>query len=181
MKTIPPSDHRSTGELIRNLKFENHKRLKAGLSSLDVHLRAAYKVDKKGSAEIYVYFRDLKTLLEQHLTKEEKFVYPIIEKIAAAEKGFIADVILVKSPTRELKKEHRKIANLMSQIKEASHCYHASVTSPPSFKEFVREFRNFETDFSQHVSTEETILFHKTDQVLNQLATRSLLSNKKHR
>ncbi len=165
-----------TAGLIRFLVEENHKQLKEWLSSLGVHINTSAKVDRHRHPESTIIarcFSELRSLLEQHLWKEEMFIFPVLSKIAEEEQGYIADVLLARKPVRELKEDHKKMADLLLKIRVISDNCHADVNSSPSLKEFCWEFRDFELCLKEHLEIVESRLFSKIEKTLERISKRN--------
>jgi regulator of cell morphogenesis and NO signaling len=99
-------------------------------------------------------FRLSKTLSE-HLSREEAELFPAL---IAAGPGVNAGVAATLAPFFE---EHEEAGALLVQFRELTDQYAHPVWACSTYRTFMDELRDFETDLHQHVHLENNVLFHR--------------------
>ena len=151
----------SAGALIDILINNNQISINEALSLLGVLIQTAEKIDGQRRPEVRIIsraFSQLKIFVEQHLIKEERFVFPIVKRISEEEKAKKSDLALIETSAAELRDEHEKINLLLLRIKLLSDNYDAPINCSPSLKEFYRKFILFNKSLKEHIYMVEEIL-----------------------
>ncbi len=108
-------------------------------------------------------FRALAEELTAHLMKEERMLFPYIERLElAASSGShpaASPFGTVKNPVRMMMMEHDSAGELLRTMREVSKNYALPADACMSFQMLYRALEEFEADLHQHIHLENNILF----------------------
>lgn len=103
--------------------------------------------------EVYTTFRKVAVELEQHMLKEEKILFPMMEKL-----GQMSSAQLM-GPIHVMESEHEEAGDLMGRIREITHDYTPPADACTTHRLMLEELRSFEEDLHEHVHLENHLLF----------------------
>lgn len=103
--------------------------------------------------EVYTTFRKVAVELEQHMLKEEKILFPMMEKL-----GHMSSAQLM-GPIHVMESEHEEAGDLMGRIREITHDYTPPADACTTHRLMLEELRSFEEDLHEHVHLENHLLF----------------------
>lgn len=144
-------------ELIELLSGHNAG-LRESAASLHTNLKTAYAIDARQLPEVKIIFRSferLKQIAEEHLSKEEEFLFPIALQFAVKHTGKLPKPRLVRVPLAESHGEHLELQGQVLKIKILTGHYNPPVNSSPAFKRFCSEFICFEQELNDHIEAVE--------------------------
>ncbi len=119
--------------------------------------------------EITNVFAELAKGLEEHMTGEEKYLFPYLEKLLNAKNdggklprpGFGS----LDVPLKQHYEDHADADKLMKQINKLSNGYALPDGVSDAHKTFYALLKEFETDLEQHIYVENEVLFDKSIQL----------------
>lgn len=110
-------------------------------------------------------FNEVATELRQHMHKEERVLFPFIDKMAAALRtdaplppSFFGSV---ENPIRMMESEHESAGENMEKIRLLSNDFTPPEGACTSYRVLFSKLQEFEQDLHQHVHLENNILFLK--------------------
>jgi regulator of cell morphogenesis and NO signaling len=151
--------------LIENISETHHTHLKELIFSLEVHLKTMFNIDniqQPSFAPIRNFAQELKILMEEHLGMEEENLFPFVHNLTKSDKYFSLQPEYFSGHLfNKIKKEHRKILDMLRKIRRLSNNYSPDIKSSPAIKLFYAQLFNLEQDIHKHIFVEENILFPK--------------------
>jgi regulator of cell morphogenesis and NO signaling len=161
-----PFNEMTAEQLIGHILVNHHYYIKQIVPQIQAHL-AKLKLkhaDKFEWIESGVQTFDLlqKELL-QHMQKEERILFPSIQKIEACYdgNGNKDDIKNVLAPIMVMEKEHAEAGALMERLKIITNNYTPAETACTTHRITLMELKEFEENLHQHVHLENNILFPK--------------------
>jgi regulator of cell morphogenesis and NO signaling len=152
----------------------HHLNIKKALQKFEVQLKTILKIDSEKHPqviEVDELMRLLKSLMEQHLVMEERFLFPYIRKLFESASGNQRK--LLENPINKLKLEHLKAQALLKSIRRISGNYTPPPQASPALKLCYAQLFDFEQDIQKHIFLEEGILFPKLLQLEKQFINRN--------
>lgn len=126
--------------------------------------------------DISKYFNLLSEILEIHMQREERTVFPFIKKLVAHKKAnnISADngretFRTVQIPIEAMENEHQKIGEIISRIKVLCNNFTPPSGSGVNVNAIYNELSEFEHDLHMHIHLENNILFPKAIFLENEL------------
>ncbi len=115
-------------------------------------------------------FNGVATELSSHLLKEERVLFPLIQKIVEAKRQKVefAAPMSVRFPISAMEAEHTSAGDALQQIRDLSANYNPPADACNTFKALYYELSAFENDLHIHIHLENNILFPKAIQLENQ-------------
>lgn len=115
--------------------------------------------------EIANYFNAVAQELSMHMHKEEKILFPLIKKIAAAKRSGLplpeSHCGSVEGPIGVMEAEHISAGENLEKIKELSNNYTPPQDACSSYRVLFSKLQEFELDLHEHIHLENNILFPK--------------------
>ena len=109
-----------------------------------------------------IFFR-LQADLTDHMFKEERILFPYIEKLETAvssgEQAPKPAFGTVRNPVRMMMQEHDEAGQALRSLREVSSNYQVPGDGCTSFRTLYQALEEFEKDLHQHVHLENNILF----------------------
>ena len=109
-----------------------------------------------------IFFR-LQADLTDHMLKEERILFPYIEKLETAvssgEQAPKSAFGSVRNPVRMMMQEHDEAGQALRSLREVSSNYQVPGDGCISFRTLYQALEEFEKDLHQHVHLENNILF----------------------
>lgn len=152
--------------LTRHIVVQHHAYVRR--TAPQIHQWLDKVVGKHGRAhpeldEIHVLFTTLSKELFAHMTKEERILFPHLDRLAAAERreSVAAQALFgsVEAPISRMLAEHHDAGEAMARIRGLSHAYEPPETACPTYRALYHGLAEFERDLHQHVHWENNILF----------------------
>jgi len=153
-------------ELTKYIVDKHHKFSRAELVSLKQLLAKVCSVHSRNHPELFrirdIFFR-LEADLTDHMLKEEKILFPHIERLeTAVARGEPAPKPAfgsVRNPVRMMMQEHDEAGQALQGLREATSNYQAPADGCISFRTLYQGLEGFEKDLHQHIHLENNILF----------------------
>ena len=112
---------------------------------------------------IRALFKTLSAELFAHMMKEERILFPHLDRLAAAERAESAASPAffgsVEAPISRMLAEHDAAGDLLAKIRGLSHGYQPPQDACPTYRALYHGLAEFERDLHQHVHLENNILF----------------------
>jgi regulator of cell morphogenesis and NO signaling len=104
-------------------------------------------------SEVYSLFRKVATELEQHMLKEEKILFPMMEHVDRMTGSQLM------GPINVMEAEHEHAGDLLARIREITNDYTPPEDACTTHRLVLEELRGFEEDLHEHVHLENHLLF----------------------
>ncbi len=108
-------------------------------------------------------FKALSEELFAHMMKEERILFPHLDRLAAAERDESAAAQTffgsVEAPISRMLTEHDDAGESLAEIHRLTHGYQPPEDACPTYRALYRGLAEFESDLHQHVHLENNILF----------------------
>jgi regulator of cell morphogenesis and NO signaling len=176
-------DQRSPSELIEFIVSTHHEFTRNEFSRL---LPLMDKVAGKHGEnhpellEIKRLFQELAADLMPHMQKEERVLFPYIEKVEAAANGRspvpMAPFGKVENPIRMMMFEHEAAGDILRQIRTLSSDYTTPDGACPSYKGLYAGIEDLERDLHRHIHLENNILFPQAVELENKVLSDSKMA-----
>ena len=134
----------------------HHVYVRQSIPQIMYHLDKVYHKHGERYAyvsEVYTLFRKVAVELEQHMLKEEKILFPMMEWVEQMSSAQLA------GPIHVMESEHEEAGDLLSQIREITHDYTPPPDACTTHKLLLEELKGFEEDLHEHVHLENHLLF----------------------
>jgi regulator of cell morphogenesis and NO signaling len=129
------------------------------------HLMSMNDDSKEDYRHLWNLFDQLFLELDNHMRKEETILFPFVRKMVQADQGHGEDefpsVTMVRNPIELLLKEHRRVSNLLQELRMATNHYKPADESSPTCKLCLAEMFDLDQDIQRHFYLEETVLYPK--------------------
>ncbi|MEP7213482.1 MAG: iron-sulfur cluster repair di-iron protein [Acidobacteriota bacterium] len=180
---VVAGDQRSPSELIEFIVSTHHEFTRDEFSRL---LPLMDKVAGKHGEnhpelfEIKRLFQELAADLMPHMQKEERVLFPYIEKVEAATEGRspvpMASFGTVENPVRMMMFEHEAAGDLLRQMRSLSSDYTTPDGACPSYKGLYAGIEDLERDLHQHIHLENNVLFPQAIELENKLLSETKMA-----
>jgi|WetSurMetagenome_2_1015567.scaffolds.fasta_scaffold70098_1 regulator of cell morphogenesis and NO signaling len=155
-------------ELIDYILNNHHSYVAKMLASIDVHAEKVFNAHRKNHPELKEVTDIWKAVsfeLANHMTKEERMLFPYIKNLIIAKKNSIgyqfAPFGTVENPINMMEAEHANAGDAFSRIKELTNNYLIPEDACATLTVFYNELREFENDLHAHIHIENNILHPK--------------------
>jgi regulator of cell morphogenesis and NO signaling len=153
-------------ELTNYIVNRHHTFVRAELLRLKELLAKVCSVHSTHHPELFqirdIFFR-LQADLRDHMLKEERVLFPYIEKLETAvssgEQAPKPAFGTVRNPVRMMMQEHEEAGQALRSLREVSSNYQVPGDGCSSFRALYQALEEFERDLHQHVHLENNILF----------------------
>jgi regulator of cell morphogenesis and NO signaling len=153
-------------ELTNYIVNRHHTFVRAELLRLKELLAKVCSVHSTHHPELFqirdIFFR-LHADLTDHMLKEERTLFPYIEKLETAvssgEQAPKPTFGTVRNPVRMMIQEHDEAGQALRSLREVSSNYQVPGDGCISFRTLYQALEEFEKDLHQHVHLENNILF----------------------
>lgn len=138
----------------------HHVYLKEELPKISELAFKILKVHGKSHEELFrvhKLFNTLRTELEEHLVKEEEFIFPIIKKYELEKNKDNREKLL--ELIDELEQEHTGAGDIIKELREVTEHYVTPKDACKTFELTYKKLRELELDTFQHIHLENNILF----------------------
>lgn len=107
--------------------------------------------------EVHKLFNTLRIELEEHLIKEEEFIFPAIKKYVENKSKKNAENLLKN--INDLEQEHEGAGDIIKELREITDHYTVPQDACRTFKLTYTKLKELEKDMFQHIHLENNILF----------------------
>lgn len=148
------------GKLMEYIIGKHHKYLKQELPELSELLFKILRVHGIRHEElfhIHKLFNNLRTELEEHLVKEEEYLFPLIQNYEALKNDSNREKVL--KLVEELEKEHTGAGDIIKELREAADHYSIPEDACKTFEVTYIKLGELESDLFEHIHLENNILF----------------------
>jgi len=153
-------------ELLAHLLVAHHAYLHEELTALDVLAAKVAGVHAERHPELH-HVHELITLitedLEPHLMKEERVLFPAIQRLTegAAEFPFGS----INNPIRMMGIEHERAGDLLERLRDATHRYEPPSDGCASYRALYERLAFLDHDTRLHIFEENHLLFPKASAI----------------
>jgi len=166
-------------ELIEHIRTTHHKYTREEIARLNPLLAKVAAKHGKNHPElvrIQAAFSGLAQELDSHLMKEERVLFPYIQRLeeSTARNQPAAPVPFgtVRNPVSMMIHGHDSAGAALRAMREASGNYTAPADACTSYQTLYRALAEFEADLHQHIHLENNILFPRAIQMEQQSESR---------
>jgi regulator of cell morphogenesis and NO signaling len=147
--------------LIKHLLKTHHEFTKRELKEIDALIFKILKVHFEHHSEellsVHRNFGILKIELEEHLIKEEEYLFPLIQKFEESkEKSVLSEIHQVIKSTED---EHDAAGNILKELEKITRDFEAPEGACTSFKLAYSKLHALEKDLFVHIYLENSVLF----------------------
>jgi regulator of cell morphogenesis and NO signaling len=167
---VPPAGHDDNsvtqwpvGALIDHILASHHAYVRSSLPVIARYL--AKLVDVHGArhpelARIATTFEKMGLDLLQHMTKEERVLFPYIRELAESKSAHAPSPFgTVENPIRMMEREHREAGDEMRLLRELTNRYTVPADGCATYLVCFAELADFERNLHRHVHLENNVLF----------------------
>jgi len=147
-------------KLIDHVLSTHHAFLRDELPKLSDYTFKIMKVHGKNHIELFKVhrlFNNLITELEEHLVKEEEFVFPLIKQYKETKTPELKDEIM--KLVNELEHEHVGAGDILKELRELTNHYSVPEDACKTFEITYNKLKEVEMDLFNHIHLENNILF----------------------
>ncbi|MDD7795224.1 iron-sulfur cluster repair di-iron protein [Clostridium sp. 'White wine YQ'] len=150
-------------KLIENVVNTHHAYTFRSIKEIDELLLKILKVHFEHHSEellkVHRLFGSLKVELEEHLIKEEKNLFPLMERYFIAKDENLR--IEVKKYIEETEAEHDGAGDILKELEEVTRDFKAPEGACTTFKLVYNKLHDLEKDLFIHIYKENSILFQR--------------------
>lgn len=106
------------------------------------------------------FYINYKTNLISHIEEEERFLFPIAEKIS---KGTVSDEVIAKTLQKFEEEHNHYLETAIIDLCEALGKFESKLTEPSLFRVLKSQLDNFKLDLTIHHLIEESVLIKKME------------------
>jgi len=153
----------------------HHKYVLKAIPVISEHLSRVVNAHSKHHPyikEVAALFSEVQNELLQHMQKEEKVLFPIVNKLAAIKReGKSAELgnFSIKMPIAVMEREHENAGSALERIRTITNNFTLPEDACTTFAVTYKELDEFEKDLHKHVFLENSILFPKAIELENEL------------
>lgn len=108
---------------------------------------------------VHKLFSMLRSELEQHLTKEEELLFPMIEEYDGKPSGELLQKI--RETVKETEEEHDAAGDIVKELRKITEDYKVPGDACGTFALTYQKIEELESDLFQHIHLENNILFKR--------------------
>jgi len=108
--------------------------------------------------KVHRLFNNLRTELEEHLVKEEEFLFPLILEYEKEKEEKVKNVAL--KFIDDLEQEHTGAGDILKELREITDHYNAPKDACATFEFTYKKLCELELDLFEHIHLENNILFN---------------------
>ncbi len=112
--------------------------------------------DRPEVVEIRDIFTALTNELALHMLKEERVLFPLIERLEAAASS---EVAAIQAPIAQMASEHDDAGEQLARIRTLSNNFEAPAWACPTYRALYYGLAELEKDLHQHIHLENNVLF----------------------
>ncbi|MBZ9687844.1 iron-sulfur cluster repair di-iron protein [Clostridium estertheticum] len=151
----------SPSKLIEYVVNNHHAYLNVEMPKISKLLLKILGVHGKNHEELFVVhrlFNNLRTELEEHLVKEEEFLFPLIVQYENGKDENVRSAAL--KLIDELEQEHTGAGDIIKELREITDHYNTPKDGCGTFVLTYKKLLELEVDLFQHIHLENNILFN---------------------
>ncbi|HEX6864530.1 MAG TPA: iron-sulfur cluster repair di-iron protein [Thermoanaerobaculia bacterium] len=173
---IPGADAK-LGELVRFIVDRYHADLRTELPRLSQ--MAAKVLDAHGArhpemADLAMTFRGLKEELESHMMKEERVLFPYVEKLEAlaadGQRLSSSPFGSIQAPIGMMEHEHDIAARALARLREITNAYTPPADACNTFRGLYHGLAELEKALHEHIHLENNVLFPRATKLEEDLS-----------
>jgi regulator of cell morphogenesis and NO signaling len=171
--SAPPAADARLTELVRFIVDKYHADLRQELPRLDQ--MAAKVLDAHGAKHpdilpaLAATFREIREELEDHMLKEERVLFPSIEKLEALTadgRGLTASPFgSIQAPIGMMEHEHESVAQALVRLRELTAGYTPPADACNTFRGLYHGLAELEKALHEHIHLENNVLFPRAAQM----------------
>ena len=153
-------------ELIQHIVEKHHAFVRQEIPRLRPQITKVLRVHGPNHQELFqieISFHALAEELTLHMMKEERMLFPYIERLEIAERsgGRPAPPMFgtVQNPVRMMMMEHDSAGELLHKMRQVTSNYTLPADACMSFRTLYAALQEFEVDLHQHIHLENNLLF----------------------
>lgn len=149
-------------ELCDHIEQTHHAYMKQELPRLEVFLRkiaAKHGLHDLRLVELLDVFVALRAEYEQHATKEERILFPLIRRMEAGDLQAGSHCGSINNPIRVMVMEHDHAGDALKRMRELTDGFVAPDDACNTYRATMDALRELERDLHRHVHKENSILF----------------------
>lgn len=150
----------SASDVIINHVIEHyHRPLEEELANLSPYVTKVAKVHGGHRPEllrVYELFYELKKELLEHTAKEEKLVFPLLQKLESADEEARSEMI---KEIKELEKEHDHAGAILKELRDITSDFQPPMDACGTYRLVYKRLELLEEHTFMHVHLENNILF----------------------
>ncbi|HYH03210.1 MAG TPA: iron-sulfur cluster repair di-iron protein [Bacillota bacterium] len=154
----------SSGELIDYIVHQHHGFLYHILPELSELTTKILRVHCHKHPDIlfkiHSLFHQLKTELEQHLIKEEEFLFPMIKEFE--QKSTVTLRQSIEQYLAQSETEHDTAGKILKELRQLTDDYQVPTEGCATYRLTYRKLEELESDLFQHIHLENNILFKRS-------------------
>jgi regulator of cell morphogenesis and NO signaling len=177
--TAIPAADAALSELVRFIVDKYHADLRGELPRLDQ--MAAKVIDAHGEKHpellpaLVSTFRGLRQEVEEHMMKEERVLFPYIERLEAlAESGEglpASPFGSIQAPIGMMEHEHETVGHALARLRELTGGYVAPADACNTFRGLYHGLAELENALHEHIHLENNVLFPRAAQMEEELVS----------
>lgn len=147
-------------KLVDYIVNKHHAYLNEELPKLSEYIIKIMKIHGRNHGELFTLhrlFNNLRTELEEHMVKEEEFLFPLIKKYENHKSPETKKQI--EKCKIELEQRHTNTGDLLEELRKVTHLYLLPEDSCKTFASTYKNLKELEVDLFEHIYLENTILF----------------------
>jgi regulator of cell morphogenesis and NO signaling len=149
-------------DLCANIVGTHHTYLKTELPRLEGLTAKIARVHGDNHAELVEVadlFAALREELEQHMLKEERVLFPIVEQLVAAKTRPAFHCGSVQNPISMMELEHDNAAAALERLRNLTNGYTTPQDGCNTYRATMDGLARFENDMHHHIHKENSVLF----------------------
>jgi regulator of cell morphogenesis and NO signaling len=147
-------DQAPPGDLVVHILANYHKPLAEELPRLEAMARKVVDVHREKAPqelpELLSVYLGLKAELEQHMVKEERILFPMIQNGQGA---------MAEGPIAVMEQEHESVGSALKRLRELTDGYEVPAAACNTWRALWHGLAALEEDLHQHIHLENNILF----------------------
>lgn len=159
----------SLTNIVNHIEAVHHSLTWGILTTIDMLLNKLMQVHGEKHGDFLHPLQSLiinfKLELEEHMSQEENVVFPAIRKLEEASNSNSPmpekELALVQESIKNLKSDHEKAGEILSQIKVMTKNFELPDYACASFVKFYADLETLQDDLHAHIHLENTVLFPK--------------------
>jgi len=178
-----PAADAPLAELVRFIVDEYHADLRGELPRLDQ--MAAKVIDAHGEKHpellpaLVSTFRGLRQEVEDHMIKEERVLFPYVERLealAASGEGLPASPFgSIQAPIGMMEHEHETVGKALARLRELTGGYVPPADACNTFRGLYHGLAKLEKDLHEHIHLENNVLFPRAARMEEELVSRVVI------
>jgi regulator of cell morphogenesis and NO signaling len=149
-------------ELVDHIEATHHAYLHDELPRLEALLAKVEGVHGERHPElafVRASFDELADELDPHLAREERILFPMVRRLAAAGSGGGPDHAAIAGPIRVMLVEHDRAGELLERLRRLTDGYRTPDDGCASYRSLYEALGHLEADTHLHVHKENNVLF----------------------